>query len=151
MKFPFGTGAVGRQRIDLVKSFNTKARIYAVIWVLSPTSVFTTDFNFLAAISTLDYESSNITVTAPLLMADRRIISVYQVVNEITTEGQTMIMPVLKDILRKPVDIVCPITVLQVTGGASSGYYGLIDYEIMSATKEEIIKLAADQGLNLEV
>ncbi len=144
--------AEGKTRFDLVKGWKTKARFVAIEWIWN----FDTGNNarIVAAINIMDSDTQEPTATigARELYGDRYNISRVSVMAELNTQGGNALSGrVWHDLRGLDIDIVCPCSGLSYHISGSGALHANIWYQIMHASSDEIVDIAAKQGLQMEV
>ena len=141
----------GRIKMDLVNT-KSKARIYCVYWCIDNIHAWAGDIKATSLLSAQDFGSREAPASqGEMILREVRLISMYQFVHEITVEGQTSIKMHYRDILPRPWDVVCPITFEHFTSLGTMGTYCRVEYDVLPASYDEIVDIAAQQGLRMEV
>ena len=134
-------------KIDLVKQWGTKARILETQWIVAdfPNGA---QMEGYGALSIQDFGSALPPVDQTFLTSDYIVDSIEwsEVGANAAWSGHTF-----KKYDHYDLDVVCPCSGLFFEADIPMGMYLRIAYIIMRASKEEIIALAARQGLNMEV
>ena len=151
----FSSTGTAKNKLDIVKSFGTKARIFGVEWVADPvTLVMDADIRMLFGFCIQDFETAK-TPTGPWhIWQNRYVRSTFGIYVDILAGGGASGFVINKyiDLTPMKIEVVCPVTLL---GYASAGggiqIVCRVYYEVLRASQSEIVKIAAEQGLNLEV
>lgn len=139
-----------KTRLDLIKGFNTKALIYKTIICTDPFLNYASDLKGIIGLSIQDYEISDTPTSIATLLDDELIFTYMPYLGEHAADGMYGVVPMNVDHFLPPIEIVVPMTIRSY---CSTGLvmYCTIFYDVVSASKDEIIKIASLQGLQMEV
>lgn len=145
--------AGGKTKVDLVKGWGTIAVIKSVVWVGDPDSPPSQDWRLIAALTATVYD--NLPATALInmntIINDDRVISCWLHSFDLTVEGSTQQPGAYRDTLAEPVEIVAPCGILVYEPDNDGSVMMRLHYDIVPASREKIIEVAARQGLVMEV
>lgn len=148
-----GIFATGKERLDLVNAFGTKARLHAVEWVVSTVQNLEADLRMAFALSVEDYETADVPDNPVDLVDNIHTYNIFSWIHEVVAGGglTSIIGSFIYDLKRFEIDVVCPITVLRYSSAGNSPIWCKVYYEILRASGNEITDIAARQGLQMEV
>lgn len=146
------TTATGKKPVDLVKGWGTIALIHEVRMDLYPPTNWDANFGVLVACTYEDYESTDTpSGTTEILVNDQRLFAILNFRHRIVTDGMTGGLIGFSIKPPEPIEIAVPFAVKHLAITGTTSCYTRFYYEIVKASKDKIVAVAAKQGLVMEV